>query len=337
MGAEGDDRIHRRSCQLSAVSSQLPPAPVLSYRSMQRVARPGAVAAVLACLAVSACSPRQMGLNRMASALTETAGSYATDSDPEFVRLAAPSTLKMVEMLLDQQPRSEDLLLTACSGFTQYAYAFLQVDAEIAPPADAPRAEELRARARAMYARARAYCWRGLEQRHPGIRGAIASDAQQAVAGLQRADLGLMYWLAASWGGELNLSSDQLLRLAELVAIRVLLARTLVLDEGWQEGALHEALIALDGMGPLLGGSAARAREHFEKAVALSGGYSAFAYVTLASTVSVSARDRLEFERLLRAALAIDVDAKPSVRLANLIAQRRARALLAQVNVLFRP
>ncbi len=272
----------------------------------------------------------------MASALTETAGSYAADSDPEFVRLAAPSTLKMVEMLLDQQPRSEELLLTACSGFTQYAYAFLQVDAEIAPPSDAPRTEELRARASAMYVRARAYCWRALEQRHPGIRAAMGSDPQKSAASLQRADVRVMYWLAASWGGELNLSSDQLLRLEELVAIRVLLARTLVLDEGWQEGALHEALIALDGMSPLLGGSAVRAREHFERAVALSGGRSAFPYVTLASTVSVSARDRAEFERLLRAALAIDVDEKPSLRLANLIAQRRARALLAQVNLLFR-
>ena len=303
---------------------------------MHRVTRSGAAAGVLGCLALAACSPRQIGLNRMASALTETAGSYAADNDPEFVRLAAPSTLKMVEMLLDQQPRSEQLLLTACSGFTQYAYAFLQVDAEVAPAADTQRIEELRARARTMYARARGYCWRALEQRHPGIRAAVAEHPQKAAAGLQKADVPFMYWLAASWGGELNLSSDQLLRLAELVAIRVLLARTLVLDEGWQDGALHEALIALDGMSPLLGGSAARAREHFGRAVALSGGQSAFAYVALASAVSVSARDRQEFERLLRAALAIDVNAKPSMRLANLIAQRRAHSLLAQVNLLFR-
>jgi predicted anti-sigma-YlaC factor YlaD len=303
---------------------------------MQRLARFGAGAGVLACLALAACSPRQIGLNRMASALTETAGSYAADNDPEFVRLAAPSTLKMVEMLLDQQPRSEELLLTACSGFTQYSYAFLQVDAEVAPPTDTQRAEELRARARAMYARARGYCWRALEQRHPGIRAAVAEHPQKAASRLQKADVRFTYWLAASWGGELNLSSDQLLRLAELVAIRVLFARMLVLDEGWQDGALHEALIAFDGMSPLLGGSAARAREHFKRAVALSGGQSAFPYVTLAAAVSVSARDRQEFERLLRAALAIEVDARPSLRLANLIAQRRARALLEQVNVLFR-
>jgi hypothetical protein len=304
---------------------------------MVRVAHSVAVAATLACLCLPACSVRSMGLNRMASALAETAGGYGTDNDPEFVRLAAPSTLKMVEMLLEQQPRHAPLLLTACSGFTQYAYAFLQVDAELTPAQERSRAEELRVRARAMYVRAREYCWRALEQRHPEIRSALIKAPQAFAPALEAADVPAMYWLAASWGGELSLAGNQLLRLGELVVIRVLLARALALDDRWQEGAIHEAMIALDGMNPLLGGSAARARQHFDRAVELSGGHSAFAYVTLASTVSVSARDRPEFERLLNAALAIDVNAKPAMRLANLIAQRRARALLSQAPLLFPP
>ena len=41
-----------------------------------------------------------------------------------------------------------------------------------------------------------------------------------------------------------------------------------------------------------------------------------------------------EFERLLRAALAIDVSKRPSIRLANLIAQKRARYLLTQIGSL---
>ena len=44
---------------------------------------------------------------------------------------------------------------------------------------------------------------------------------------------------------------------------------------------------------------------------------------------------RAEVERLLRAALAVDLNARPALRLANLIAQRRARGLLARVNTLF--
>src|SRR4051812_30768382 len=75
-------------------------------------------ALVLAC---AACSPKRMALDRMAAALSDASVVYETDNDPEFVRLAAPSTLKTVEMLLSQSPRHPRLLLTACSGFTQYS------------------------------------------------------------------------------------------------------------------------------------------------------------------------------------------------------------------------
>ena len=302
---------------------------------MRRRVPLGALAAAAIALLLPACSPSRMGISRMAGALTDTARAYSTDNDPEFVRLAAPSTLKMVEMLLDQDPEHEGLLLTACSGFTQYAYAFLQVEAELAPPAEAVRAEELRSRARAMYLRARGYCWRALERTHPGARAAITADPQKGLAAMQAIDVPVLYWLAASWGGELGLASNQLLRLSDLLAIRLVLTRALALNEEWEAGAIHEAMIALDGMSPLLGGSAARARQHFERAVALAGGKSAYAYVTLAESVSVAARDRTEFEKLLKTALAIDLDARPSLRLANLVAQRRARFLLTRADALF--
>ena len=57
--------------------------------------------------------------------------------------------------------------------------------------------------------------------------------------------------------------------------------------------------------------------------------------MALAESVSVGEQDRAEFERLLRAALAVDPDAAPSARVANSIAQRRARYLLDQVDDLF--
>ena len=57
--------------------------------------------------------------------------------------------------------------------------------------------------------------------------------------------------------------------------------------------------------------------------------------MTLASSVSVQAQDREEFEELLGLALAIEPDLRPSVRLPNLIAQREARVLLARADDLF--
>jgi predicted anti-sigma-YlaC factor YlaD len=94
-------------------------------------------------------------------------------------------------------------------------------------------------------------------------------------------------------------------------------------------------MIAVESLPALLGGSPARARQHFDRAVALSNGQSAFAYVTMATGVAQPAKDRREFERLLRAAIAVDPAQRPSLRLANLIAQKRARYLLTQIDRLF--
>ena len=84
-----------------------------------------------------------------------------------------------------------------------------------------------------------------------------------------------------------------------------------------------------------MGGSPDEARRHFEKAVELSGGTRASPYVTLAEGLMVGEQDRARFEVLLRSALAVDPDAVPSERLANLLAQRRARLLLERTEELF--
>jgi TRAP transporter TatT component family protein len=276
-----------------------------------------------------------MGLNRMADALSSTASAFTRDNDPEFVRQAAPSTLKMVEMLLEESPSHVGLLMTACSGFTQYAYAFLQSDADVAD-AGSSTAKELRARGAAMYDRARGYCLRALDTRHPGAGRGLERDVKSALASMTIADVPALYWTAVAWGGALTLADNALVRIAELSTVRALFARALQLDEAWEAGAIHEAMIAVESLPVLLGGSPVRAKQHFDRAVALSAGQSAFAYVTMATGVAQPAKDRREFERLLRAAIAVDASKRPSMRLANLIAQKRARFLLSQIDRLFR-
>jgi hypothetical protein len=175
-----------------------------------------------------------------------------------------------------------------------------------------------------MYARARGYCDRGLEARHGGLTAAaLMRDADAALAVTTRDDVPWLYWTAASWAAELSLAANPLVRAGELVAIRALFTRARTLDEGWEHGAIYEALIALDGLPALAGGSHAAARGDFEKAVQLSDGKSVFAYVAYAAVVG----DAAERRRLLERALAIDANAGPR-RLTNLIAQRYARVLL---------
>lgn len=302
-------------------------------RGMRR-ARPPLALGLLLLTAAAGCSPKRIGISRMADALSSTATAFTRDTDPEFVRQAAPSTLKMVEMLLDQDPSHAGLLMTACSGFAQYSYAFLQSDADSGDPAS-QSTRELKARAAGMYDRARGYCLRAIDARHRGFSQAIRKDPKTALAPMTRADVPALYWTGVAWGGALTVADNPLAHIGEIASVRALFTRALELDEGWESGAIHEAMIAVDGLPLLLGGSPVRAKEHFERAVALSNGQSAFAYLTLATSVALPAKDRASFEKLLKSALAVDVSQRPSIRLANLIAQRRAKTLLSQLDKLF--
>jgi TRAP transporter TatT component family protein len=281
-------------------------------------------AVICALLLASACSPKQMALNRMASALADSSSVYERDNDPEFVRLAAPSTLKTVEMLLSQSPDHQQLLMTACRGFTQYSYGFLHVDAEL-KPADDPAAKDLKTRAGKMYLRARGYCLHGLELRHPRLTlKGLGDDPSGALRSTTVDDVPWLYWTAASWGAELSIAPNQLMRVPEIATVRALLNRAKDLNPAWENGAIYETLIPFDGLPPMLGGSRAAARADFDKAMELSGNKSVFAYVALAATTT----DAAEKKRLLEQAAAIDVMSLTTRRLTNLIAQRYAKAML---------
>jgi predicted anti-sigma-YlaC factor YlaD len=76
-------------------------------------------------------------------------------------------------------------------------------------------------------------------------------------------------------------------------------------------------------------------RQHFERALKISQGKRAGTYVSFAENACVPAQNKAEFQSLLEKALAVDPDADLDNRLANLVAQRRARWLLKHVDDLF--
>jgi predicted anti-sigma-YlaC factor YlaD len=288
-------------------------------------------------VASSGCSLKKMAIGSVADSLASGGSVYASDEDPELVRDAIPFTLKTLESLLQELPEHPGLLLTTCSGFTQYAYAFIQTDADLVEPLDYEKAKEMRDRARKMYLRARDYCLRRLELRHKGISAQLSLEPEKALTTTTADEVEVLYWTGAAWGSAVALGLDRPELIAELPTARALMKRALELDEDFSDGAIHAVMISLEAVPEAMGGSPTRARQHFDRAVALTHGLSAGPYVTYAASIAAPAEDRAEFERLLNAALAIDVNKKPEWRLANLIAQKRARDLLARIDDIIPP
>src|SRR5262249_5374296 len=153
----------------------------------------------------------------------------------------------------------------------------------------------LHERAYKLYMRALGFGLRGLDRRYKGISAQLRTDPAKAVARIQKRDVPMLYWTAAAWGSAISLGKDKPEMLADLPAIRALVERGLALDEGYESGALHEAMIVLEALPEAMGGSIERARRHFQRAVDLGHDSSPSPYVTLATSVSVLKQDRKEF------------------------------------------
>jgi predicted anti-sigma-YlaC factor YlaD len=276
-----------------------------------------------------------MAVKTVANTLSESGDVFARDEDPDLVREAIPFALKLYESLLDSVPNHAPLLVATCSGFTQYAYAFIETDAVVLGDERHEEAQALRDRALKLYLRGRGYCLRAMEVRWRGIGQRLLADPVPALSRAEREDVEMLYWTAASWGAAISLGLDRPDLAVDFPVVRALADRALALDEAWNTGALHELMISLDSLPEALGGDPKRARQHFDRAVALQKSQAPGPYVALATGVAVPERNRVEFESLLKQALAVDPNADPSRRLATLITQRRARALLDQVDARF--
>jgi hypothetical protein len=292
---------------------------------------------LLAWIAGSGCSLlRRFALNQVADAVAGSGTTFASDEDPDLIKAATPFSLKLMESLLAETPRHQGLLSAAASGFTQYAFAFVHQEADELEARDLAAAEALRTRARRLYLRAQTYGLRGLEVEHSGFPNALLADPRAAVRAATRADVPLLYWTAIAWAAAISLSKDTPELVAQIPAMEALMDRALELDESYGRGAIHTFLVTYEmSRQGAPGDPAARARAHFERAMALSEGKNAAPLVALAEAVAVRRQDLKEFESLLNRALAVNPNADPDTRLLNLVMQRRAHWLLSRKAELF--
>lgn len=293
----------------------------------------------LLCVTLSAapgCSVKKFAAKRVGNVLAESGTVYASDDDVELVGAAIPFGLKTMEGLLAEVPEHRGLLVAAAGGFTQYAYAYVDLQALALEDSDPRRARELRQRAKRLYLRARDYALRALDLREKGFREKLGQDPESVLAHIRPKQVPELYWTAVSWSAAISADKQDMELVADLNLIEPMIQRCLELHEGFSNGAIHAFLISFEGgRSSVQGGSVEKARQHFERAMALARGRAVGPLVSLAESVSVRAQNRREFQRLLQRVLAFDVDSAPEHRLANLVAQKRARILLSRIDDFF--
>ena len=289
-------------------------------------------------LLVSSCSIQRTAMNRLGDTLAGTGTSFSSENDPELAREALPFALKLIESLLEEIPDHRKLRTAAAAYFTQYAYGFLQLEADYLEDEDWERAQYLRARARNLFLRGRDHGLHILGRHRPEFPDLLARSPREAVVGFDRGWVDTLYWTAAAWVSAINLGKEDPYLVADLPRAEALIDRAHALAPDWSEGAIHAFLVTYEMNRPHgAGDPETRARFHFDQALRAGGDHQLSPFISLAEAVSIPNQDLDEFESLLHRALAIDPEARPQSRLANLLMRKRARWLLSRTDEYFLP
>ena len=277
-------------------------------------------------LSLSACSVRQQLIRQAAD---EMAQQSVEEEDIGLAREASAFYLKLAESLLRSVPGHVALAQSVTSGLTQYAYAFLSNEADRLESQSLAQAQALRERAARMFERAQKQGWVALNLRHPGLPSQLLAIDSKALR-LQPDEVGLAYWTAAAWGGQISLSKDMPDVVADLPLVVNLATLAWQTNPAYGDGSLASLMGTLELARP--GGSPSRALAYWDQAIEISKGQSPGPYVAKAEGWAVEQQDRAAFEAWLNKAVEVSQGKRD---LSSQIMRERALWLLRQADDIF--
>ena len=276
------------------------------------------------CVLASGCVLVRKGAARVISPMaTQLSEGLMHQSDVDLVKEGAPAFLLILDALAEAHPDNPAVLLAAADAQMAYATGFVD--------------KEQKARAKGMYLKAKTYGLRALARNKRFDRALEGTQEEfvQSLRGFKKKEAGALFTTASAWVMWIIASSDSPSALGGMPKVLAMMDRVQELDPGIRNGGADLFYGIYYTVLPLGGGrDLEKAREYFDRSIRIAGPDYLLAQVTFAEFYARYAFDQELFESTLKRV----VEATPSVpafTLMNAVAQKRAQALLNQVNELF--
>ena len=246
----------------------------------------------------------------------DVAQSANRQSDIVLVRQGIPSYLMLIDGMVQSYPENPDLLLAGAQAYAAYASVL---------------DEDEQDRAAYLNDRAKEYALKSLEMTPP-FKDALGKPLEVFQERLKQTDkkqVPTLFWVGNIWAGWIASSNDG-------AAAMALMERVLELDPGFYYGGPHLfKAILLSARPEQFGGNLKKAQEHFQKALDYSQGKFLMTDVYYAEYYARQTLNRELFVSTLKRVLETSARVEPDLTLANTLAQRKAKKLLAQVDEFF--
>ncbi|MBU6198389.1 MAG: hypothetical protein KGI64_02060 [Xanthomonadaceae bacterium] len=266
---------------------------------------------LLGAVLVGACgSVMRKATNQFAENLT---GAILDQDDPATVRDGVPAYLLLVDGLIRSDPRNPGTLLAGAKLYDAYASGFVGNDARI----------------QLMSARAFDYARRALCLREKDLCAALDRPFDAFSAALAKSDdVATLYGFASAWAAKIQANTSDWDAIADIPKVQAVLERVAAIDPRYDDGGAWLYLGVLNSIRPAsLGGKPELGKADFDKALTISGGKNQMVRVLYAQFYARLVFDKALHDRLLNEVLAADPHA-PGLTLINILAQRKAKALL---------
>jgi len=271
----------------------------------------------------SGCSVNRLAVGQMGGLMKDGFPAYMKETDPELVRDAMPANLKLIESLLEIDPDNQTLLMLACQGFSAYAFMFIEEN-------DPTRAKKL-------YQRAKKYGFAMLKQRGlipDNIYDLDAWDKILSHAG--KDDVPAIFWTAFAWGVKIQLDRESPFSIEDIPFVIRLAEQTATLDPAYWFAGPDTFLGFYHGNVPKpIGGKPELSKQHFEKALKLTGRNFLMVQVLYARSYAIQVQDRNLYNALLSEVIDSSKDVLPKAALSNAIARQKAKQLMKQSDDFF--
>ncbi|UCG51909.1 MAG: hypothetical protein JSW58_17370 [Candidatus Latescibacterota bacterium] len=273
---------------------------------------------------VFGCSTTRLAVGAMVPILENSKIAALASNDIRTFNAATPSSLFLLEGLIETEPNKQELRISAAMLYISYAFTF-----------DDPEDESY---ASTLYLRGLGHGKTALF-RNEEIAAAWDKPFDEfaaSVSSITDEDLPALVWTVANWSQFIAFHLDSTQVLTQIPRVTALLDHAIEIDGSYFEGLPHMILGSLHAFRPpLMGGDPDASRANFETAMEISDNKFLLASYLYAKFYCYRVQDPDDFEESLRYVIEQPDTILPEYRLLNAIAKQKAVNLLEEKDDLF--
>jgi hypothetical protein len=225
-------------------------------------------------VSVWGCAPRQFLVSEVADMVAEGISAFEEEDDLYLVEKALPANIKLLEILLKNNPENRTLLILLARLYGSYAFAFFEgklekatlTDDTFGGASDQSGVPSLSSAASRYYEKGMAFALSALAVRHGSDTDALKKVSlwDSFFERLSREDVPALFWYAFNLGSYVNLNRQNVQAISQASLMERAMRRVIELDADYFYGIAHLFLfIHYASRPPMMGGNMDKAEFHY--------------------------------------------------------------------------